>query len=103
MKFSARMGFKAFKWFFLMVGGLWASPVLGQTGCAPTTAGLVSWWRGGSNALDFVGVKKGTFSGANFVNGEVGLAFSFDATGNNLRVPASLSLEIGGASCRERV
>src|SRR5258708_39500361 len=97
MKFTARMGVKAIKWFLLMVGGVWASPLLGQTGCAPTTAGLVSWWRGESNALDFVGVNNGTFSGAKFVNGEVGSAFSFDATGNNRSEERRV-----GQECRSR-
>jgi hypothetical protein len=94
MKFLANARLTPFKCLVLLCG-LSTFPVLGQPNCAPAPAGLVSWWRAESNSLDSVGINNGTFSGAHFVPGEVGLAFSFDATGNNVRVPASASLNVG--------
>jgi len=74
---------------------LFAPDAFGQTNCAPPPSGLVSWWQAESNALDSVGRNNGVFTGAAFAPGEVGSAFSFDASGDNLRVPAFASLDLG--------
>jgi len=66
--------------------------------CAPAPSALVSWWRGESNSLDSVSGNNGVFSGAAFGRGEVGTAFNFGPSGNNVRVPASASLDVGNAS-----
>jgi hypothetical protein len=59
-------------------------------------AGLVSWWAGEGNASDRTGVNNGLLEGAaTFVPGEVGLAFSFDGTTADVKVPASPSLDVG--------
>ena len=57
--------------------------------------GLVSWWRAESNALDSVSGNNGLFTGASYGQGEVGEAFDFNLTGNNVRIPASPSLNVG--------
>src|SRR3990170_648716 len=63
--------------------------------CIIPPAGLVSWWPAEGNADDLQDGNHGTVqNGATFASGEVGQAFSFDdATGSNVRVPGSLSLQ----------
>jgi len=53
--------------------------------CAPAPSGLVSWWKGESNALDSVDGNHGTLMyGAAFASGKVGQGFSFG--GGNSRI-----------------
>ena len=60
--------------------------------CAPPPAGLVSWWRGESNAVDSVDSNSGTLVGAvNYGAGRVGQAFSFGGS-SYVSVPASASI-----------
>jgi len=66
--------------------------------CVATPAGLVSWWPGEGNATDNEGANNGTFTGAAYGPGEVGQAFNFDGSGNNVRVPASTSLDVGAGN-----
>jgi len=66
--------------------------------CAPPPAGLVSWWPGNADAIDFVSGNTGTFVGASFAAGKVGQAFSFDGSGNYVRIPASSSLDVGAGN-----
>lgn len=66
--------------------------------CVAPPAGLVSWWPGEGNANDNEGVNNGVFNNPSYGSGEVGLGFSFDGTGNNVRVPASASLNVGAGS-----
>ncbi|MCX6926600.1 MAG: immunoglobulin domain-containing protein, partial [Verrucomicrobia bacterium] len=65
--------------------------------CAPPPAGLVSWWRGGGNALDQVGANNGTAVGnTTYGAGRVGQAFVFggaNGDGVTLGNPASLHLQ----------
>jgi len=64
--------------------------------CAAPPAGLVSWWRGESNALDQAGTNNGVLAGnTTFGPGRVGQAFVFDGSGDGVSVgnPASLQLQ----------
>src|SRR5271169_3633494 len=66
-----------------------------QGGCAPPSSGIVSWWPAEGNAVDVQGTNNGTFTNPAYGFGEVGQAFSFDGSGNNVRVPAAASLDVG--------
>ena len=77
-------------WVFLLV------PSLAQTTCVPAPSGLISWWRGETNAWDQVGTNNGAFlNGASFLPGEVGQAFNFDGSGNSVTIPSASSLDVG--------
>ena len=75
------------------------SKVRTQTGTlisTPPLAGLVSWWRAESNALDSVGTNNGfPTGGITYTNGEVGQAFVLNGSTSYVPVPASPSLDIG--------
>ena len=71
-----------------------ASNLVAQSLCAPSPAGLVSWWQAESNALDSVGGNNGQLqTGASFAAGKVGTAFSFDGLNSKVDLgdPASLA------------
>jgi hypothetical protein len=64
--------------------------------CDPDPAGLVSWWPGAGNALDYMGTNNGVLEGGvGFTNGEVGRAFWFNNASADVRIPASASLNVG--------
>jgi hypothetical protein len=64
--------------------------------CDPHPSGLVSWWPGQGNALDIVGPNKGLLDGGlGFANGEVELGFAYTTSGEDVRIPASASLNVG--------
>lgn len=63
--------------------------------CAPPPSGLVSWWPGNGDASDATGGQNGIFTNPEFATAEVGQGFKFDGTGNNIRVPAAPSLDVG--------
>jgi hypothetical protein len=63
--------------------------------CDTLPAGLVSWWPGNGDATDATGGQNGIFTNPQFSAGEVGSAFKFDGTGNNIRIPAAPSLDLG--------
>jgi hypothetical protein len=66
--------------------------------CQPPPSGLVSWWKGESNANDVAGANNGTFlNGPAFGGGEVNQAFTFYGT-NYVSIPASSSLDVGTGS-----
>src|SRR2546423_1082533 len=74
---------------------LMQSSLCAQT-CAVPPAGLVSWWRGESNAMDHVGVNNGLLTGnATFGVGKVGQALVFDGDydGVQLGNPTNLQLQ----------
>ena len=62
--------------------------------CVPPPPGMVSWWPGDGNANDIWDGNPGTLQGgATFALGEVGQAFSFNASTNSgVLVPSSASL-----------
>jgi hypothetical protein len=67
--------------------------------CAAVPAGIVSWWPGDGNALDIVGSNNGILEGGlGFAAGEVDQAFDFNAAGEDVRIPASPSLNVGAGS-----
>lgn len=58
------------------------------TNCAARPSGLIAWWSGDGNALDFAGTNHGTLmNGATFASGKAGQAFSFDGLDDHVRVP----------------
>src|SRR5262249_44260668 len=60
--------------------------------CVAPPSGLVSWWRGQSNALDTIDSNHGALTGGvSFASSEVGSGFSFDGSGEVV-VPTSPSL-----------
>ena len=74
-----------------------ACPIVSAQNCAPSPAGLVSWWPGDGNANDIVGLNQGTLrNGATFASGLVGPAFSLDGTDDFVEVPNSPSLMLAG-------
>ncbi len=72
--------------------------VIAMPPCAPPASGLVSWWPANGNATDIIGGQNGVFTQPAFASGEVGQAFKFDGSGNNIRVPAYPSLDLGKGS-----
>ena len=63
--------------------------------CSAPADGLVSWWRGEGDALDFLGGNNGTvLTGTSFAPGEVGQSFSFDGTSSAVVVPAASNLNV---------
>ena len=59
-------------------------------------SGLVARWAGEGNALDSAGTNHGKAEGkVTFLSGQVGLAFGFDGTTADVRIPASPSLDVG--------
>ena len=66
--------------------------------CATPPSGLVSWWRGETNALDQVDGNNGTLlNGATFAPGTAGQSFSFNGGGAHVRIPDNSSLDITNA------
>jgi hypothetical protein len=67
--------------------------------CDAAPSGLVSWWRGESDAVDNLGVNSGFLQGGMaFANGQVGQAFSFNGTDADVKIPASASLNVGAGN-----
>jgi hypothetical protein len=59
-------------------------------------AGLAACWPGDGNALDIANGNAGTVFGAvSFAAGKFGQAFSFDALGGDVQVPAGARLDVG--------
>jgi hypothetical protein len=73
-----------------------ATGAWGQTTCFTAPTGLVGLWRGDGNGYDSAGTNWATFiNGVGFSTGEVGQAFTFDASSAAVRVPAAASLNVG--------
>ena len=68
--------------------------------CAPPTCagppwGLVSWWRGESNAVDCISGNNGVLSnGVTYAQAEVNQGFCFNTTSNYIEVPDSPGLRL---------
>ena len=66
--------------------------------CVEPPSGLVSWWPGDGHADDIVGDHHGRLrNGANFANGMVGQAFSFDGVDDFVSVPHKAQQNIRAA------
>ena len=64
--------------------------------CTPPPSGIVSWWRAESNAYDSIGGNNGVITGlVSFATGEVGQAFVFSDTNEDIKIPASSNLNLG--------
>jgi len=64
--------------------------------CTAPPLGLVSWWRGETNALDSQGTNDGTLlGGMSFGPAEVGQGFVFDGTSGSIKIPANANLNVG--------
>ena len=64
--------------------------------CLPVPAGVVSWWRAETNALDSAGSNNGVLGGnTTFGPGAVGLGFVFDGNADLVQIggPANLQLQ----------
>jgi len=62
----------------LVVTGIFPLPAFANSGCDSPPSGIVSWWKGESNATDIVGGNNGTLvNNAGYTAGEVGSAFFF--------------------------
>lgn len=88
----------------LCLACIWGALLLANPGrlnaaaCVPLPSGIVAWWPGEGNAQDAQGTNNGTFANPQYGPGEVGSAFSFDGTGNNIRIPASPAMDVGGGN-----
>src|SRR5687767_1637216 len=66
-----------------------------QSACVSAPAGLVSWWPGDNDALDWRGPNHGTLrSGAAFSAGKVGSGFLFDGVDDVVEAPTA-GLNVG--------
>jgi hypothetical protein len=64
--------------------------------CTPPPSGLVSWWKAEGNAKDSADGNNGTLvNGVGFAAGEVGQAFLFTHTNQDVLIPASSNLDVG--------
>jgi len=63
------------------------------TACIGAPAGIVSWWKGQSNALDSASANQGTLlNGVGFTNGLIGSAFYFGGGNQCVQIPYNSSL-----------
>jgi alpha-tubulin suppressor-like RCC1 family protein len=66
--------------------------------CAAPPAGLVSWWRAETNAMDQAGTNNGTIHGGVTIgSGRVGQSFVLDGTSGYVEVPSSPGLKLAGS------
>ncbi len=66
-----------------------------STNCTPPLAGLVSWWRSESNALDEIGGNSGTLAGnAAYGAGVAGQCFVFDGNRDGVYVGTNSNLRL---------
>lgn len=64
--------------------------------CDPPPFGIAGWWRAENDASDALGANPGTLSnGVSFAAGQVGQAFLFSGTNQEVKVPASPTLNVG--------
>jgi hypothetical protein len=64
----------------------------------PNATGLVAWWKGENNAYDSVGGNHGSWIGTSaYSAGQVGQAFSFDGTDDNVGVSHNANLNLAGS------
>jgi alpha-tubulin suppressor-like RCC1 family protein len=64
--------------------------------CVALASGAVGWWKAEGNGLDSVNGQTGILeNGLTFAPGEVGQAFLFNNTNADVRIPASVALNVG--------
>ncbi len=63
--------------------------------CVRAPAGMIAWWKGEGDAKDSQEDHNGTNNGATFTSGEVGQAFTFDGTDDNVSIPDSADWNFG--------
>lgn len=71
----------------LLVSGLTATIESNSPSCFEAPSGLVAWWKAEDAVNDSAGANIAQLSGATFVTGKVGQAFSFDGSGQKVTVP----------------
>jgi hypothetical protein len=77
-------------WFSTIVLLASTLPAWPDGNCTKAPVGLVGWWRAEGNAFDSAGTNNGTTPfGIIYTNGEVGAAFSFNASGKRVSIPDS--------------
>lgn len=78
--------------------GTYTFDITGTASSSNLPSGAVAWWRAENNALDSIGSNNGTLNGgATYAAGHIGNAFSFNTVGDNITVPDSASLDLGGS------
>src|ERR1035437_2417947 len=85
-------------WLYAVIGFTFLVPVLRtwSADCVLPPAGLVAGWTGNGNANDSAGTNNGTLSGGTtFAAGLVDQAFSFDGVNGYVKIPKSISLNVG--------
>ena len=76
-----------------MQQGMMAQPLSSTPTCVQPGSGLVSWWRGEGNTLDYMGNNPGTpENGVGAGQGEVGEAFSFNGYNQWVEIPYAANL-----------
>ncbi len=72
-----------------------ASLTVNPVVCVTPPSGLVSWWPGNGNAVDFEGANSGTLQGnVTYVAGQVGQAFSFSGSGEAVALGSAPALQL---------
>ncbi len=72
--------------------GLRSSPAHAQS-CVPPPSGLIAWYPGDGNTLDYQGDNNGALQGgATYASGKVGQAFSLNGTSSYVEAPDSPAL-----------
>jgi hypothetical protein len=66
--------------------------------CIPPSPGLVGWWPGENDTINFGGTNRGTLVNAGFGIAEVGYGFRFSGTNSYCLVPASPELDVGSGN-----
>ena len=80
-----------------LINGDGCSNVCKTEVCTAAPSGLVAWWSGNDDTIDYQGTNDGSLSGGTiFSNGYVGKAFNFDGTDDHARIIESSSLTVSG-------
>ena len=86
------------------IGSIYQAGSAGKEGlasCTPPDSSIVAWWRGEDNPWDSVGNNDGTSYWMSYTNGEVGQAFSLNASDANVNVADARALRFTNAMTAE--
>ncbi len=85
---------------FIVTGALRFSEASGLSQpCAAVPAGLVGWWPGDGHGFNLVGTNTAVLNnGASYTNGLVAGAFHLDGVNDDILIPRSPALNVGGGS-----